>query len=182
MIPGRKNSQWEAGNTQHDPGPVQGTLDKKEMITGELNNQRDTSTTQHGPGPVEDATEEKEMILGGRRPATTNRILTLLMALWRKRGILADEMFRGNFSNHQTIHIKSHAMEIIYHCALCGSEFKFSNHLKKHMKSHPGKNACHCAMCGKCLISWNDIQGHMKSYLGPIYISVRCGARNSSPG
>ena len=81
MIPCGWNSQRKVKNTQYDPGPVQGTLDKKEMITGELNNQRDTSTTQHGPGPVEDATEEKEMILGGRRPATTNRILTLLMAL-----------------------------------------------------------------------------------------------------
>ena len=66
MTPCGWNIQREVRNKQHDPGPFEGALDKKDMITGDLNNQRETSITQHDPGPVEDAMEEKEMIPGGR--------------------------------------------------------------------------------------------------------------------
>ena len=63
MIPGGWNSYRETRNTQHNPGPVNGALEKKKEINPcEWTSQRKARITRHDPGPVEDGMEEKEMI------------------------------------------------------------------------------------------------------------------------
>ena len=72
----------KASNTQHNPGPVQSALEKKEMILGGWNSHREANNTQYHPGPVKDAIEKKEMIPGGwnwqRKAAITSRIQALV--------------------------------------------------------------------------------------------------------
>ena len=85
------------------------------MITDGWNSQKRARITQQDPGHVEDALKENEMIPGEwnrqREASNTQQLLALLKALCRKRLFLADEIFRRSIRNHQTIHMKSHAIK-----------------------------------------------------------------------
>ena len=58
MIPGGLNCQRELSNIQHDPGPVEGALEKRMIITGGWNSQRKASITQHDTSLIEEAMNE----------------------------------------------------------------------------------------------------------------------------
>ena len=53
MIPGGWNCQRDVSNIQHDPGPVEGALEKRMIITGGWNSQKEpqesTNNTHEKP-------------------------------------------------------------------------------------------------------------------------------------
>ena len=55
IITGGLKIQKGISDTKHDPCPVEGTMEEKEMIPDEWNSQREAGNTQQNLGPVEEA-------------------------------------------------------------------------------------------------------------------------------
>ncbi|CAK6950831.1 zinc finger protein 846-like isoform X11 [Scomber scombrus] len=73
-------------------------------------------------------------------------------------------------------HVK--AVDPLYSCTICGTNFKMSADLKRHMRTHTGKKPYSCKFCKKEFAFSSSVSRHMRVHTGEKpYECPLCGKR-----